>query len=245
MNLTLKACLSFCIITWISQTEAKEYRVDLIQENPWAFQNPVPSNTAPYAGIIVDLLSEFEKRSGHKIKTNLTPSIRAVSNLKNGRSDFSIMAWNKKHEQYANQGTFLFPIHIGIRARKDISIIRYDDLKKITTSIPRGLDIDAEFDADQSLKKDLVQDYMTGIKKTAANRDSQAVGGSLSTINYTIKKLGLINQFGDSFLLGTTQLAVHFSKKSPLIKDEKSVNAIFKAMLDDGTVREIHSKWMD
>ncbi|MEJ2794752.1 transporter substrate-binding domain-containing protein [Iodobacter sp. LRB] len=241
---TFKALLLFSIIGLSKQTNAIEFKVDLIQETPWAFQNPAQSG-APYAGILVDLLAEFAKRSGHTTKITLTPSIRVIHYLKNGSTDFSIMIWNKKNEPYANKGTFLFPVHIGVRAKKGVSVIRYEDLKNITTSVPRGLDIEPEFDSDPLLKKDLVQNYMIGVQKTAANHDSQAVAGSLATINYTIKKLGLTQQFGNTFLLGTAQLTIHFSKKSPRIKDEASINAVFKEMLNDGTVRDIHSKWMD
>ncbi|STQ90439.1 substrate-binding periplasmic protein [Iodobacter fluviatilis] len=240
----LKALLLLSIIGLSKQANASEFKVDLIQEAPWAFQNPDLSG-APYAGILVDLLTEFTKRSGHTTQITLTPSIRVIQHLKKGSTDFSIMIWNKNNEEYANKGTFLFPEHIGVRAKKGVAVIRYEDLKKITTSVPRGMDIEPEFDADPLLKKDLVQNYMMGVKKTVANRDSQAIAGSLSTINYTIKKLGLTQQFGDTFLLGTAQITIHFSKKSQKNKDEAKVNAIFKEMVDDGTVRDIHSKWMD
>jgi polar amino acid transport system substrate-binding protein len=244
INPIFKALLLLSIIGLSKQTNANEFNVDLIQETPWAFQNPAQSGS-PYVGILVDLLAEFSKRTGHTTQITLTPSIRVIHNLKNGRTDFSIMIWNKSDEQYTNKGAFLFPVHIGVRAKKGVRVIRYEDLKKITTSIPRGQDIEPEFDSDTLLKKDLVQNYIVGVKKTAANRDSQAIAGSLSTINYTIKKLGLTQQFGDTFLLGTAQLTIHFSKKSHKIKDEASINAIFKEMVKDGTVRDIYSKWMD
>ncbi|MGL4605376.1 MAG: substrate-binding periplasmic protein [Iodobacter sp.] len=245
MKLIRPLILSAILGGYTLAAQAAEFKVDLIAQDPWAAASPGQGENTPFTGIIVDLLKEFEKRSGHQIKPRLTPSIRAERDLQNGEVDFSIIEQNQEHDQYALRGVMLFPLHIGIRAKKGVSIIRYDDLKKITTSVNSGLKVERDFDADQSLKKDFVKDYITGVKKTAANRDSQAIAGSLSTINYTIKKLGLTDQFGDTFLFGTTRLTVYFSKKSAKSAYAKEVNTIFKSMLDDGTVRQIHSKWMD
>jgi polar amino acid transport system substrate-binding protein len=224
---------------------AEEFNVILPQEDPWAFPMPLAQTPNAYSGILIDLLKEFEKRSGHHVNISISSPSRTIVSLQEGRSDFSIMIWVKNHDQYAIKGINLFPIHIGIRAKKGVRVIRYNNLKEITTSIPRGLEIETEFDQDKTLKKDEVLDYTVAIKKTALNRDSQAVAGSLATINYIIKKLNLKNEFGDTFLLGTTHLSIHFSKNSLKKPYYEKINGIFKTMLEDGTVRDIHQKWMN
>lgn len=228
----------------LTLSHAAEYKVDLIQFEPWAMNNPDPTSAQPYVGIVPDYLDEFERRSGHTTKRVLTPYIRVEKNLEFGLNDFSVMAWGPIRAQYANRGTAFVPLDFGVRANKSVSIKRYSDLAAITISVPRGLKVDPHFDVDTDLRKDYVLDYTMGIKKTAALRDSQAVAGSLSTINTIIKKLHLESEFGDTFKLNTTHLTVAFSKKSALIADEAKVNAVFKTMVDDGTAKRIYDKWM-
>jgi polar amino acid transport system substrate-binding protein len=223
---------------------ATEYKVDLIQFEPWAMLNPDTTAKVLYVGIVPDLLDEFERRSGHTTTRILTPYIRVEINLQRGISDFSLMAWGPARALYANRGTAFVPLQFGIRAHKDVSIKSYADLASITTSVPRGLRVDPRFDVDTTLSKDDVLDYTMGINKTALRRDSQAVAGSLSTINNIIEKLKLQSEFGDTIILNTTHFTVAYSKKSIHIEDEEAVNAVFKTMVTDGTAKRIYDKWI-
>jgi polar amino acid transport system substrate-binding protein len=223
---------------------AAELRVDMIQFTPWAQRNPDPNAAAPYTGIVVDFLDEFERRSGHTTRRVLTPYARVELDLENGGVDFSIMAWGDARARYANKGTCLVPLDFGVRARKGVSVQSYQDLYKIITSASRGLKIDPRFDQDPGARKDMVVDYTTGVRKTAAARDSDAVAGSLSTINYLIASLGLEESFGDTLVLNTTHLAVAYAKRSAQPELEAEVNAVFKAMVADGTAKRIYGKWL-
>ena len=251
MRSWVMACLTGGLLA--GRVAALEYRVDLIQLDPWAFANdaatickgnPETAAGAPIAGIIADLLAEFERRSGHITNKTLTPYLRVELDLEKGNTDFTIMAWAERRAVFASKGVTIVPLDFGVRARKGVSIKSYGDLKGITTSATRGLHIDARFDADNTLRKDMVVDYSTGVRKTAANHGSQAVAGSLAAINYIIKKMHLQDQFGDTLVLGTVQLTVAFSKKSPLLGTEEGVNAVFRAMVDDGTAAKIVDKWL-
>jgi polar amino acid transport system substrate-binding protein len=242
----LLAITTWTLALWsvCSLASALDFKVDLIQLDPWAFTNPTPNTAEPNVGIVVDLVKEFERRSGHTAHQVLTPYARVEQDLENGDCDFSIMAWGPARARYANRGTAFVRLNFGVRALKGVSIKKYADLHNITTSATRGLKIDPVFDADTTLKKDFVVDYTMGVNKTAMHRDSQAVAGSLATINHIIHKLGLDSEFGDTIVLNTTYLTVAYSKKSPLYAAEAEVNAIFKAMVDDGTARKIVSRWM-
>ncbi|MEJ5999826.1 transporter substrate-binding domain-containing protein [Paucibacter soli] len=225
-------------------SNAAEFQVDMIQFTPWAQRNPDKNAAAPYTGIVVDFLDEFERRSGHKTHRTLTPYIRVEMDLESGAIDFSIMAWGDARARIANKGTCLVPLDFGVRARKGISLQSYEDLYKITTSASRGLKIDPRFDKDEAARKDMVLDYTMGVKKTAARRDSDAVGGSLSTINYLINSLGLDEAFGDTLVLNTTHLTVAYSKRAAQSALEAEVQAVFKTMVDDGTAKRIYGKWL-
>lgn len=132
-----------------------------------------------------------------------------------------------------------------MRALKGIKLNSYADLSQITTSATRGLKIDPVFDADSSLKKDLVLNYTMGVEKTLLNRDSQAIAGSLSSINYIIKQHHGQDKFGDTLILNNTFFSVAYSKKAKNIAAEAEVNAIFQTMVDDGTVSAIYNKWIN
>lgn len=223
---------------------AAEFTVDMIQFDFWAMANPDRASPEPHVGIVVDLLNEFERRSGHTTKRTLTPYARVELDLERGNIDFSLMAWGEARSAYANRGAVLAPLHFGVRALKGIALKDYGSLKDITISSSRGLKIDPRFDADQTLKKDFVRDYTTGVRKTALHRDSQAVAGSLLTINHIIRKMGVQDEFGETLVLNTTVLSVSFSKKAPQAALESQVHAVFKSIADDGTAKRIVDKWL-
>jgi polar amino acid transport system substrate-binding protein len=225
---------------------AAEFRVDLIQFDPWAKPNPDAGLRVkePNVGIIVDLLNEFERRSGHSTVRTLTPYARVERDLQLGETDFSIMAWGEARAAYANRGTVFLPLEFGVKARKGVRLRTYDDLRQIVVAAPRGLKVDPRFDVDADVRKELLLDYTQAIRMTVAERDAKAVAGSLSTLGHIIHKLGLEAEFGDVLVLNTTYLTVAFSKKSPLLAAEAQVNAVFKTMVDDGTAKKIYERWM-
>jgi polar amino acid transport system substrate-binding protein len=225
---------------------AAEFRVDLIQFDPWAKPNPdfALASKQPYVGIIVDLLNEFERRSGHSTIRTLTPYARVERDLLLGETDFSIMAWGEARASYANRGTAFVPLEFGVKARKGVRLRTYDDLRQIVVAAPRGLKVDPRFDIDAEVRKELLLDYTQAIRMTVAERDAKAVAGSLSTLGHIIHKMGLEAEFGDVLVLNTTYLTVAFSKKSPLLAAEAQVNAVFKTMVDDGTAKKIYERWM-
>lgn len=225
---------------------AAEFRVDLIQFDPWAKPNPDPvkARKEPHVGIIVDLLQEFERRSGHATIRTLTPYARVERDLQVGDTDFSVMAWGEARAVYANRGTTFVPLEFGVIGRKGVTLKRYEDLQKIVVATPRGLKVDARFDVDAGVKKELLLDYTQAVRVTMADRDAKAVAGSLSTLKHIIHKLGLEAEYGEVLVLNTTHLTVAFSKASPLLAAEAEVNAIFQTIVDDGTAKKIYERWM-
>jgi polar amino acid transport system substrate-binding protein len=239
-------CAAFALsITWATAA-ATEFRVDLIQLDPWAKPNPDVGLRAKEAhvGIIVDLLNEFEHRSGHGTVRTLTPYARVERDLQLGDTDFSIMAWGEARAAYANRGTAFVPLDFGVKARKGVRLRSYEDLRRIVVAAPRGLKVDPRFDLDPDVRKELLLDYTQAVRMTMADRDAKAVAGSLSSLAHIIHKLGLEAEFGDVLVLNTTYLTVAFSKKSPLLAAEAQVNAVFKTIVDDGTAKKIYERWM-
>ena len=104
--------LGLSLFVLASGALAREFKVDLIQFDPWAKKNPDPNSAEPHVGIIVDLLREFERRSGHSTIQTLTPYARVERDLEVGDCDFSIMAWGDARAAYANRGTAFVPLNL-------------------------------------------------------------------------------------------------------------------------------------
>ncbi|MDT9002412.1 transporter substrate-binding domain-containing protein [Paucibacter sp. APW11] len=238
-------CLLALMLAWSTAAAAQELKVAMIQLDPWTIKNPDANSPVQYVGIVPDLLDELERRSSFKTRRTLTPYARVELDLENGMVDFAIMAWGEIRARYADKGVTLVQLEFGVRARKGVPIKRYEDLREIITSATRGLRIDPRFDVDETVRKDYVLDYSTGIRKTVAGHDSQAVAGSLSTINAIIRKNRLEEQFGDTLLLRTVPLTAAFSKRGVGYAQANAVGAVFKAMVEDGTAQRIYDSWMN
>jgi len=242
----LQAAFILLLASAMPWAGAAEFKVDLIQLDPWAKPNPDAAlrTKEPLIGIIVDLLHEFERRSGHATRQSLTPYARVERDLQQGDIDFTIMAWSDTRSSYAKRGTALVALEFGVMARQGISIKRYEDLKNIVTAAPRGLKVDPRFDSDSSMPKELVRDYTQAIRMAVADRKAKAVAGGLASLNHLIQQFGLTAEFGDVLVLNTSYLTVAFSKQSKQLAAEAQVNAVFKAMVDDGTAKRIFERWM-
>jgi polar amino acid transport system substrate-binding protein len=222
---------------------AGTFKTSMIQFDPWTRQISGEGSDKT-EGIIVDLLDEFERRSGYKTERTMVPYARVEQNLQQGAIDFAVMAWGDARAVYAERGSCLVPLAFGVRARKSFHIGQYDDLYKIRIGTPRGLKIDPSYDVDQQMNKQMVLDYTTGVMMAGLGRDVDAVAGSLSTINYLIAQNKMQDRFDETLVLNTTHLAVAFSRKSPRFAKRHLVNSVFDAMEKDGTARAIYEKWL-
>ena len=231
------------ILLAASPVMAATFKTDMIQFDPWT-RLVAGGDGSKTEGIIVDLLDEFERRSGYKTERTMVPYARVEQNLQQGATDFSLMAWGEARTRYAERGSCLVPLSFGVRARKNVHIPDYEALYQIRIGTPRGLKIDPRYNADTSMKKQMVLDYTTGVLMAGLGRDVDAVAGSLSTINYLIVQNNMQDKFGETLVLNTTHLAVAFSRKSPLFAKRHSVNAVFDSMEQDGTARAIYEKWL-
>lgn len=224
--------------------QAAEFKLALIQFEPWGMKNPDAQSAERSIGVVVDLVHEFERRSGHKVRITLTPYARVEQELESGETDFAIMAWGEARARYANKGNaFKPPLLFGVRFRKGSEVLRYEDLHGLKLCTPRGLRVDPRYDVDPEMQKVMVLDYSTGVRMLAAERDVQGVAGSLSSIDYAAERQGVTQRFGGTLVLNTTDLAVAFSKKSPMRAFEAEVNRVFRGITVDGLDRRIYEKW--
>ncbi len=244
MNSTVMSFVCAALVSSVPlASRAAEVTVDYIQLEPWAMENPDASSPDKLVGILPDLMKEFSKRSGLSVKPQLTPYARVEKDLQDGACDFSILIWSDSRAGFAAKGTGVFDVESGVRAATGVPLKSYDDLKGLTISVTRALKLDARFDADAALKKDLDLDYTTGIRKVAGGR-VQAVAGALGPVNYIIKKLGVTDKFADTLVLAKAKMYVHYSKKTTHPELETKVNEVLAGMVQDGTAKRLMDHWM-
>lgn len=221
--------------------QAIEFKVDMIQLDPWTM--PDPSNANKFIGIVPEVMAEIEKRTGHKIVGTMTPYARVENDLKEGNIDFSLMAWGDQRAEWANKGVAAFTLKFGVIATKGTSIKTYADLKGVKISVPRGLKVDVKFDEDTTLTKDLDLDYTIGVKKADAGRVN-AVAGAIESILVIATGLGIRDKFGDELVLRTADVTISYSKKAPNIAHAAVINDAITKMVADGTMAKIRDKWL-
>ncbi len=73
---------------------AATFKTNMIQFDPWT-RLVAGGDGSQTEGIIVDLLNEFERRSGYKTERTMVPCARVEQNLQQGSTDFSLMAWGE------------------------------------------------------------------------------------------------------------------------------------------------------
>ncbi|MDC8773541.1 substrate-binding periplasmic protein [Roseateles albus] len=221
---------------------AAEFKVDVIQFEPWAYRVSKVGTTELYAGVLIEYIREFERRSGHKVIVTLTPYARVELNLKTGATDFSLMVWSNMRAAYARRGTNIMPLRFGVRLVKGAAARTHEDLHGLRMGVPRGLKLGERFDADPLIEKQMTLDYTQAIRMAVKGHGVSGVVGSLSTIDYLIRKLHFENFFGDELYLNVLHGVVVFSLQSKNIALEAEVNAIFEAIVQDGTAEKIYKE---
>lgn len=202
---------------------------------PWASINP---DTGEPEGVFPLVVSEFEKRLGHKIDITLTPFARIHRELESGRQDCTILVSNSDLERAAVQGELLSYHAIGVIARKGITLNDYDDLRPLTISVLRGSNVSPRFDNDSTLKKEFDTNYSIGLRKLSHKR-LDAIFGAIPTIRFLASQEGFSDYLGEDLVLEDVPLLLQCSKKSANLDVMMDLNQVILDMHEDGTIDKI------
>ncbi|MCV2353470.1 transporter substrate-binding domain-containing protein [Paucibacter sp. B2R-40] len=236
-GLALAACASGAV-------QAAEFKVDVIQFEPWAYRINGGTAAESYAGVLVEYMREFERRSGHTVVLTLTPYARVELNLKTGATDFSLMVWSDARAAYARRGAEILPLRFGVRLIKGVAASQPHELRGLRMGVPRGLTLGQHFDADPLIDKQMTLDYTQAIRMVVKGRGVAGVAGSLATIDHLIRKLQVESYFGEELFLNNSYGVVAFSMRSKNIALEREVNAVFESIAQDGTAARIYRDFM-
>lgn len=206
-----------------------------IEAAPWASHDAAGRPLGAFPAIVAQL----ERRTGHRIAIALYPLARIDQAMASGQQDCTIVLWNEHRARLVVRFDDIYPMPFGVVARKGLPLQRYDDLAPRVISVTRGLAMDARFDADTALRKDVDRDYLTGLLKIAHGR-ADAIAGALPTIRHIARAAGLDGHLGESLTLGRVPLALQCSKRSPQLGAVGSgLNAALRAMRADGSLARI------
>lgn len=206
-----------------------------IEAAPWAWHDAAGRPLGAFPAIVAQL----EQRSGHRIAISLYPLTRIDQAMASGEQDCTIVLWNERRARLVERFDDVYPMPFGVVARQGLPLQRYDDLAPLVISVTRGLAMDARFDADAALHKDVDRDYLTGLRKIAHGR-ADAIAGALPTIRHIAREAGLDGRLGATLTLGRVPLALQCSKRSPQAAIVgNALNTALRAMRADGSLARI------
>ena len=202
-----------------------------------------------FVGININLMEELTKRLGRELSITLCPIARCLVMLEKGQADFLIGL--RKTPQRVKHLHFLelpynvqhFPLKFFMPADSKLQLKEYKDLNGLKIGVLRGASYFPRFDNDESLVKVSASTHEQLVNLLLKNRidtfleRTESIRPWLSHETYQ-KQI----RYADYEYRDSVKSYIAMSKKSPLITELKQINAIQKAMLDEGFVRQLFDK---
>lgn len=239
MQLITRFLLLASLLFSMSGVGARELKFITIDVVPWAWTD---SGSGLQLGVFPDIIDEIERRSGHSIEMIFTPFARVDRELETGRQDCTILVRGEPRSQFVEEGEVASSLPIGVIARKGVKLASYADLKPLTISVLRGAAMPPKFENDQSLNKEVANDYLTGLRKIAHKR-LDAIGGAVPTIRTLAAQNGFAEHLGDHIILADWPLVLQCSVRSKNLDVLPELNGIIQDMQEDGTLEKIKLKY--
>jgi polar amino acid transport system substrate-binding protein len=240
MNLRTAIRLSTVfLLAAMSAARADPIRFITIDTAPWASTETTGGQPV---GVFPDVVAEIARRTGLDIHTDLAPFARIPRELEANRQDCTILVWSDQWAPFMTQGEIVSTHVMGVIARKGMTLRSYEDLHGMSVSMLRGLSLGSRFDSDTSIQRQYDTDYNQGLNKLAHGR-LDAVAGALPTIRHLARQSGLEDHLGDQIALSELVLRFQCAKGSPRLGIMPQVDAAIGAMVADGTIERIKTRW--
>tara|TARA_R110000737_G_scaffold71823_2_gene100351 strand:+ start:1083 stop:1877 length:795 start_codon:yes stop_codon:yes gene_type:complete len=180
----------------------------------------------------VSVLALQEVTNGLKLKLELItyPYTRILLSLKTGELDLALIFKNSTIEHDVEYIGALSLSKVLVITKKSITIRRYQDLYKLKNiAVIRNAQFSDAFDQDKALNKVDVVSYEKAIRMLELKLVDGVIGSQVG-IEYALSRHGLdINLMTNSFELGSKEIGLHLSKKSPYISLLPLLTAAVKA----------------
>jgi len=230
---------AFLLVTVLPEAMAETFIVVVNHAPPYRIVEPI-GGRKKFSGFYVEIANEMARRANMDLQYVERPFKRALSSMKDGSADI-MLGPNRtsKREQ------FMFYLEQALPREKKrfylkpdaADILRYEDLKDQTVAVLRGAVYFERFDTDQTLIKEKVNDYESGLKMVARDRLNTVIIPELLG-DYLIKNFGFnLKKASLSYEGRPSYIAI--SKQSFLARKKDYLNSILGEMKNDGTFQKL------
>lgn len=135
---------------------------------------PYFSKTMDGNGVLAEIVEASLEQQGHKVIIKFYPRKRAVQTAEQGKADIAID--NRYHAEYAEKFNFSLPFYstyVGLITLKELGFNHYDSINQIApykVGVGLGFDYGAEFDDTVTIKKEIVRNQESNIRKLFSGR---------------------------------------------------------------------------
>jgi len=195
-----------------------------------------------FSGFYIKVANEMARRANMDLHYIETPFKRALTSLANGSADIMLGP-----NRTPKRELFMYYLKQALpREKKRFylrpdapDIFRYEDLKNQTVAVLRGAVYFKRFDIDETLPKEKVNSYESGLKMVARDRLNTIIIPELLG-DHLIKNMGLdLKKASFSYEGRPSYIAI--SKQSPLARKKDYLNSILGEMKKDGTFQKLLS----
>ncbi len=196
------------------------------------------------SGIYIDVMKELAERAAFDVRFIEVPFKRALAMMRYGDAD-AMLGPNKNEEREAymdyTNATFqrenkVFYVHPGSG-----SISQYRDLIRKTVAVHRGKVYFDRFDNDDSLKKLVVEKYINGINKVAANPGFAIIMPEQEG-DWLLKESGVRLEKSPYTVEGNISY-ITLSRKSQFIQLREKIEEAMREIKKDGTYKKILGRY--
>jgi polar amino acid transport system substrate-binding protein len=194
------------------------------------------------SGIYYDLANTLITESKLHSQHLIYPYARIISELKNGKTDLTIMfKYNelKEHVIYIAPLPSLHNIVIGLKGNRFESI---SDLEGKTIAYLRGARFSEAIDTNGKIKKHRTNDFRQSIKMLVRGR-VDAIIGPMEPILSAADSIGMVNIFNDPLYVSQRTPWLQISKKSKLRFSVDDISDIFENILMRGELTTLKNKY--
>ena len=199
-------------------------------------------NNLKLSGIYYDLanllIAESELNSQHLIY----PYARIIHELKNGKTDLTIMFKYKELKDHVIYIAPLPTLHNVVIGLKGVRFKSIRDLEGKTIAYLRGAKFSEDIDTNNKIKKHRITDFRQGIKMLARGR-VDAIIGPMAPILSAANSIGMANIFDEPLYVSKRTPWLQISKKSKLRLSVNKIRAIFNNILTRGGLRKLKHKY--
>lgn len=215
-------------------------RIETIKGPPWGFTG---SDGQP-TGMMHEISNRIAQEAGLPYTNTLVPYARTAFDIESGKADFILRFGNEQMLRAAIPVATIVSMPV---IAVGPSGTRYKSLAELhgkTVGVVRSSAYEEKFDADTSIKKYPVNDYVMMANMLAMRRLDAGVGASAG-LYYGAYLAGVRpDQLGEPLVLGHNEFVLFFSKQTATPETLKALKTAVDKLSASGEIRSIVNKYV-